>query len=153
MKAATQDTPLWVPLVTGFGGVVLGYLLNIVRDWIVQSRRERDRFQAAALLVSDELRANIVKLEIARDTGEDPEPLASQAYHAHELILARHLPPDARDAVRGAYIHAQVPRAFQVRNPAGQRVGSTSVLEEALSKTARARELLKPHIPCGAAEI
>jgi hypothetical protein len=117
-------------------------------------RRRADRdFRAAALLVSDEMRANIVKMEIAIQTAEDPEPLASGAYDTYQMILARHLPPATRDAVRGAYIHARVPRAFQVKDLSGRRVASTKVVQEALNKSTVARGLLSPHIPPGAAEI
>jgi hypothetical protein len=55
--------------------------------------------------------------------------------------------------VRGAYIHARVHRAFQVRTKEGQWMGQTPVVEEALDKARRARELLRPHIPEGTAEI
>jgi hypothetical protein len=138
---------------TALGGAVIGFLLKTGYDWLVERRRAESEFRAAALLVSDELRAYIVKLEIALQTTEDPEPLASQAYDAYQMILARHLPPTARDAVRGSYIHARVPRAFQVRNPAGGRVASTPVVQDALDKSKLARGLLSPYIPHGAAEI
>ena len=36
--------------------------------------------------------------------------------------------------VRGAYIHARVHRAFQVRTKQGQWMGQTPVVEEALNK-------------------
>jgi hypothetical protein len=150
---ASQGTAWWIPLLTGFGGVILGFLLKALTDWYAGRRQEGRQFQAAALLVSDELQANVVKLEIALETEEDPEPLASDAYHRHELILARRLPPEARDVVRGAYIHARVHRAFQVRTKQGQWMGQTPVVEEALNKARRARELLRPHIPEGTAEI
>jgi hypothetical protein len=150
---ASQGTAWWIPLLTGFGGVILGFLLKALTDWITGRRQEGRQFQAAALLVSDELQANVVKLEIALETEEDPEPLASDAYHRHELILARRLPREARDMVRGAYIHARVHRAFQVRTKQGQWMGQTPVVEEALDKARRARELLRPHIPEGTAEI
>jgi hypothetical protein len=121
---------------------------------IIETRRAGKEFRAAALLVNDELQANIVKLEIALETDEVPELLASQTYHAYQLILACRLSSAARDAVRGAYIHARVHRAFQVRSQAGdQWVGLTPVVEEALDKSRRARELLRPYIPEGAAEI
>jgi hypothetical protein len=138
--------------VTGFGGVIFGFLLKALTDWNTERLREGRQFHAAALLVSDELRANVVKLEIALETEEDPEPLASDVYHRHELILARRLPPDTRDIVRGAYIHARVHRAFQVRTK-GEWRRQTPVVEEALNKARRARELLRPHIPEGTAEI
>ena len=137
-QAASQGTTWWHSLLTaGPVGVILGFLLKSVYDWYTGRRQEARQFQAAALLVSDELRANVVKLEIALETKEDPEPLASDAYYRYELILARRLPPEARDMVRGAYIHARVPRAFQVRAKRGRRrgqwKGQTHVVEEALS--------------------
>jgi hypothetical protein len=131
----------------------LGFLLKALADWNTGRRQEARRFQAAALLVSDELRANVVKLEIALETAQDPEPLASDAYHRYELILAQRLPPETRDMVRGAYIHARVHRAFQVRTKRGQWTRQTPVVQEALDKAKRARELLQPHIPKGTAEI
>jgi hypothetical protein len=94
-----------------------------------------------------------VKLEIALQASEDPEPLASQTYQSYQLILASRLSAEARDAVRGAFIHARVPRAFQVRNEQGQWVRSTPVVQQALDKAKRARELLRPYIPDGTAEI
>lgn len=150
---ASQGTAWWVPLVTGFGGVILGFVLKALADWNTGRRQEAQQFEAAALLVSDELRANVVKLEIALETEEDPESLGSDAYHRHELILARCLPPETRDMIRGAYIHARVHRAFQVRSKQGQWMRQTPVVEEALNKARRARELLHPHIPEGTAEI
>jgi hypothetical protein len=156
--AASQGTTWWHSLLTaGPVGVLLGFLLKTVWDWYTGRRQETRQFHAAALLVSDELRANVVKLEIALETKENPEPLASDAYYRHELILAMRLPPKARDMVRGAYIHARVPRAFEVRTKRGrskgQWMGQTPVVEEALSKAKRARQLLSPHIPKGTAEI
>ena len=78
---------------TGFGGVILGFFLKALADWYTERRQEDRQFHAAALLVSDELQANIVKLNIARKINECPEPLESDAYHRYELILARRLPP------------------------------------------------------------
>ena len=154
VSAASQNTVNWVPLAfSALAGAVAGYLLKTCTDLIIEHRRADKEFRAAALLVSDELQANIVKLEIAMETDEDPEPLAIQTYHAYQLILARRLASVARDAVRGAYIHARVPRAFQVRNNEGQRVGATPVIEDALDKSRRAREMLRPYIPEGTAEI
>lgn len=100
-----------VVLFSALGGATVGYLLRACHDWITEHLRAVKEFRAAALLVSDELRANIVKLENALKTREDPELLVSMAYDTYQLILARRLPPEARDAVRGAYIHARVPRA------------------------------------------
>jgi hypothetical protein len=146
--------PDWsVVAFTALGGAVIGFLLRACYDWFIERRRADSEFRAAALLVSDELRANIVKLEIALETTEDPEPLASQAYDAYQMILARQLPPTARDAVRGSYIHARVPRAFQVRDQAGKRVASTPVVQEALDKSRLAHGLLSQYTPDGAAEI
>jgi hypothetical protein len=147
--AASQGTAWWIPLVTGFGGVLLGFLLKALADWNTGRRQEARRFQATALLVSDELRANVVKLEIALETEEDPEPLASDAYHRHELILAQRLPPETRDMVRGAYIHARVHRAFQVRTKQGQWTRQTPVVQEALDKAKRAPRTTATSYPEG----
>jgi len=141
---ASQGAPWWLAVVIGFGGVFLGYLLKVLTDWYTGRRQESRQFRAAALLVSDELQANIVKLEIALETEEDPEPLASDVYHRHELLLARRLDPETRDWVRGAYIHARVHRAFQVRHK-GEWQGQTHVVQEALIKARKARELLRLH--------
>jgi hypothetical protein len=157
--AASQHPTDWFPLITALVGVAFGFLLKTGYDWLVERSRADKEFRAAVLLVSDELRANVVKLEIALETAEDPEPLASHAYDTYQLILARRLPPEARDAVRGVYIHARVHRAFQVisnrpsMNPGRQRVASTPVVQEALDKARRAREMLRPYIPKGTAEI
>ena len=150
---ATQGTAWWFPLVTGFGGTIVGFLLKVVSDWGTGKRQEDQQFQVAALLVSDELRANVVKLEIALQTSEDPESLASDAYHRHELILARRLPSEARDSVRAAYIHARVHRAFQVRSNQGEWVGQTPVVRDALDKARSAREQLRSYGPKDATEI
>jgi hypothetical protein len=153
-STTSQNTVHWLPLAfSALAGAVAGYLLKTCTDLIIEHRRADREFRAAALLVSDELQANIVKLKIALETTEDPEPLAIQTYHAYQLILARRLSSEARDAVRGAYIHARVPRAFQVRSGGGERVGSTPVVEDALDKSRRARELLRKYIPEGTAEI
>ena len=101
---------------------MIGFLLKVGYDSYMERLWAGQEFQAAALLVSDELQANVVTLEIAIQTAEDPELLASKAYDTYQMILARRLPPAARDAVRGAYIHARVPRAFQVRDQGGRRV-------------------------------
>jgi hypothetical protein len=140
-------------LATALAGVIVGILLRYVADWLTESRRVRKEFRDAALCVYDELRANVVKLEIALETAEDPELLELQTYQSHQMLLARHLPAEVRDAVRGAYVHGRVHRAFQVRNRQGQRVGSTPVVQEALDKARRARELLRSYIPEGTAEI
>lgn len=152
-SGAAASLPTWVPTTaTAFGGVVLGALLTTWREWMTERRRTDREFDAAALVVSDEIRANVVKLEIALQTSEDPEPLANQTYQSCQLILLRRLSSEARDAVRGAYIHAQVHRAFQVRQQ-GQWVRSTPVVQEALDKAKRAQELLRPYLPNDAAAI
>jgi len=73
---------------------------------------ELQRFRAAALLVHDELRANLSLLQIAEQTGELPEPLADRTYADYQLLLATHLDQDARDSVRAAYVYPRVPRVF-----------------------------------------
>lgn len=150
--AASQHTVNWLPLLTALAGAVSGWLLKTGTDWITEKRRADKEFRAAALLVSDEIQANVVKLKIALDTDDDPELLTSQAYDNYQLILARRLSPEARDAVRGVYIHARVHRAFQ-EIKGNEWVGSTPVVQEALDKCRHARELLRPYIPEGTAEI
>ena len=151
--AVSQQATNWTPLITALVGVAFSFLLKTCADLVTEHRRANKAFRAAALLVSDEVQANIIKLEIAIETNEDPEPLASQTYDTYQLILAPRLSAEARDAVRGVYIHARVHRAFQVKNEEGERVGSTLVVEDALDKARRARELLRPYAPKGTAEI
>jgi hypothetical protein len=152
-QSASQGVDWRSILTAGPVGVILGFLLKAAADWWTGRRKETEQFHIAALLVRDELRANVVKLQIAVETEEDPEPLESGTYSRHEQILAKRLPADSRDAVRGAYVHAKVFRPFQLRTTQGARAGQTGVVEEALGKANRALELLHPHIPKGASEI
>jgi hypothetical protein len=143
----------WVPVFTTLAGVVLGFALSFVGGLIHDERRAVREFHAAVLVVSDELQANIRKLEIAIRTAEEPEPLASQTYDAYQLILGGRLSPDARDAVRSAYLYARVQGAFQVRSADGEEVRSTQVVRGALQETEHAHELLHRYIPHIRADI
>jgi hypothetical protein len=55
----------------GLGGVIFTNLWS----WATGARRDRKEFQAAALLVRDEIRANIVRFEIALEAEEMPDGL------------------------------------------------------------------------------
>lgn len=118
-----------------------------------EAESEGRRFRVAALLVYDELRANLSILEIAQKAGELPQPLAFQTYSQHQLLLAEHLDHDSRDSVRAAYVYAQVPRVFAQRVPMVQsNAGHLSMadtftpldehIEAARKKTARAIAVL-----------
>ena len=97
--------------VGGLSGVVINALVEYLRDKASTDKR----FRAAALLVRDELHANIVRLKIAVESSEIPDGLESQTYQDVQMLLAQGLRRDALDKVRKAYIHIRTPRAFEER--------------------------------------
>jgi hypothetical protein len=145
-------------IATFLGGGIVGVVASEVwrsftRGWEV--RKQRD---AAALLVRDELQANIVRLRIARDGPEVPENLESATYRDLQMVLAQNLDRKALDAVRQAYIHARVPRAFQSLSPGpGGRPTLVApivpIIIAALEKAEKAHELLGKYVPKDAAAI
>jgi hypothetical protein len=146
----------WAVVIATFlgGGIVGGIIAEAYHELkaFLQRRQERS---AAALLVRDELRANIVQLEIALQAQEDPVGLRSETYDDLQMILARRLPAQVRDAVRQAYVHARVPRSLQFRqtDPMGTVIRPGPIATEALEKARRAHSLLAPHIPRGASDV
>src|SRR5437660_526231 len=94
--------------------IVGGFLATLLIRWLDDRREERraDReFRAAAILVDDELAANLGMLKAAVNSGSTdfaPE-LQSEVYRAHQLALTLGLPPDVRTSVATAYSWAQVP--------------------------------------------
>jgi hypothetical protein len=161
---AAQDIK-WTDVVTALGTVALAIVtvaVAIVAVYIArlgprlaqqaadaaeerQRRHEEEaedrRFRSAALLVHDELRANLATLEVALKTGQVPEPLASQTYRDHQLVLALHLKPDDRDDVRAAYVYAWAPRVF-IRTGDGTAQSVRTNVEAAKNKTERAMVVL-----------
>jgi hypothetical protein len=94
------------------GGVAVFLLDNAWRALSGRWQQTRDK-RVAALLVADELRANIVRLQIALEgTPEEVADLQSQTYQDFQAVLARHLDRETRDAVRAAYVFARVPRVL-----------------------------------------
>jgi hypothetical protein len=142
------------------GGVVV-FLVDRAWTAATNRREHKKRFRAAALLVSDELRANVVRLEVAYEAARAGAPeeidLASQTYQEHQLLLAQYLDPETRDAVRGAYVFARVPRALQRVKWLSETERSVQVIavlaDEALRRARTARERLANYIPPGSAEI
>jgi hypothetical protein len=140
---------------------------RLTREADVEDRQ----FKAAALLVRDELRANEVRYEIALNlqpgqpteegrAEEVPDGLASQTYQDLQLLLAQHsrLDQQTRDAVRGAYVFARVPRSLERRSGPGDGRGDgqpggvapgpiDSQIKAALDRTRRALQLLAQHVP------
>lgn len=119
------------------------------------------QFRAAALLVRDELRANIVRYEIALNlspgqpsqeghAAEIPDGLASQTYQDLQLRLAQHdrLDQATRDAVRSAYVFARVPRSLERRDGSGQGPAEPieAQIKAALDRTREAVLLLARHV-------
>jgi hypothetical protein len=126
------------------------------------------------MLVADELRANIVRYEIALrlepgeaidrvayDEAEVPDGLASQTYQdlQHSLIGHQRLDPETRDAVRAAYVFARVPRSLEHRldptlsegwgggEPTPSAWGIVDQIKEALTRTRLAYSLLRSYVP------
>jgi hypothetical protein len=137
------------------GGGIVGALAVEVYHEVRAFVRRRRELSLASLLVRDELRANIVQLEIALQGQEDPVGLRSETYDAYQMILATGLPGPTRDAVRQAYVHARVPRSLQYRiSEAGSTVTRPSMIaRDALEKAKAAHLLLASHIPQGASDV
>ena len=126
----TDIVTAWGTLISAIGAVAAAAVAVYIAGWLSprearraadaadERRRRREteaedrRFRSAALLVHDELRANLSILQTALRTNEVPHQLAFQTYRDHQLLLALHLKPDDRDDVRAAYVYAWVPRVF-----------------------------------------
>ncbi len=89
-------------LVGGFlsilGGAVLVWVQRLHDDW-----RANEEFETAALMVSDELRANIVRLEIAQLANEVPDDLRNVIYLKQQMVIVPRIDRETCDAVRGYY--------------------------------------------------
>jgi hypothetical protein len=148
-----------------FASFVGGGLIALVATTVYQEfvfRRENGRRKAelaersglAALLVRDEIYANLQSLRIIRDSNEPPGSLVSGTYQDLQVDLARGLPANVRDAVRHAYVFARAPRVLEFKQIATDQVLKPSqVINDAISACEAALALLKPHLPKGAAEI
>lgn len=127
----------------GLGGAFLAFLANFC--WSLY--RERAESRLARLLVRDEIRANIVALEIAAETGELPD-LESRTYQDLQLIAARHLPSDPLHDMRAAYIHVRVPRSLERHDSFGGVHRQKELLAAALAKARTAEAALdNRHVP------
>jgi hypothetical protein len=142
--------------VGGLGGVIFTTLWT----WFTGARREEQKFRAAALLVRDEIRANIVRNEIALQAEEMPDGLQSQTYQDLQVILASRMKNPDLDEVRAAYIHVRVPRALEFRvmqlGPRPEWVDVeplTDIIQVALDSCRRAYGVLGKHATKGAAEV
>jgi hypothetical protein len=151
----TDIVTAWGTLVSAIGAVAVAAVAVYIAGWLSpresrlaadaadarQQRREEAaeerRFRSAALLVHDELRANLAILDIALKTGEVPGSLVFQTYRDHQLLLALHLTPDDRDDVRAAYVYAWVPRVF-IRTGDATAQAVRENVEAARNKTDRA---------------
>jgi hypothetical protein len=137
------------------GGLVavvatIGYQEVILwRDRWAQARA----FPLKTLLVRDECHANLQTLKIVQTTNEPPVALPMAAYQSFQLDLASHLSPEARDAVRHAYVYAQTPRVLEMRNAQGRVVMSSPVVNDAVAAFEEAFKLLKEFVPPAAADV
>ncbi len=126
----------------------------LFRDGGRRKAELRERSRLAALLVRDEIYANLQTLKIIRDSQEPPGPLVSGTYQDLQVDLARGLPAAARDSVRHAYVYARAPRVIAFKHFAtDQIVKPSKVIDDAIAASEAALEALKPHVPAGAAEI
>lgn len=130
------------------GTMIIYQMIGSHRERQATAEANRRRVEGAALLVWDELRANVVQLEIARETNEIPN-LESQSYQDLQTDLARGLPMDVMNAVRAAYVFARVPRSLQRRTKVGEQVivEPNDLTLEALGRARRARDLLRAQLP------
>ena len=154
LTAALQaDNIRWTDVIIAWGtlGAAVGTTLAVgvalyIAAWLAprladesakrveERQRHRDeetedrRFRAAALLVYDELRANLSLIEIAVKTSAIPEQLSFQTYADYQLLLAQHLAPEDRDDVRAAYVYARVPRVF-IKKGAVARMGGNEPVQ------------------------
>jgi hypothetical protein len=142
------------------GGVFVGVVTILYQEFVLLRERRRrngeraERSGLAALLVRDEIYANLQTLKIIKESQEPPEPLVSGTYQDLQVDLARGLPPAVRDAVRHAYVFARAPRVLEFKQIATDQVLKPSlVIDDAIRACEAALELLKPHVPKGAAEI
>jgi hypothetical protein len=142
------------------GGVFVGVVTILYQEFVFIRERKRrngelaERSGLAALLVRDEIYANLQTLRIIKDSQEPPGPLVSGTYQDLQVDLARGLPPAARDAVRHAYVFARASRVLEFKHIATDQVLKPSpFIDEAIKACEAALELLKPNVPEGAAEI
>ena len=179
------DQPKWtdvwttrwtaVGAIATFSAVVVALCIVWIDRWLggrAEAEAEQRSFKAAALLVWDELRANIVRFEIALGPArqasgssdspppmEVPDELAGQTYQDHQLLLAQHLDRETLDAIRAAYVFVRVPRAMVTRyGPFEAAEGPIdepleSQVRTAFERARRAYELLERYIPEGTARI
>jgi len=120
--------------------VVGGFMATVAIRWLDNRRDDRRvarEFKAAAILVDDELAANLTMLQQVlnvRSTDLIPQ-LQNGVYTAQQLALALGLPRDVRAAVAKAYAWAQLP--------------DVQVFAKALDardETESARKALKPYV-------
>ena len=170
----TEQTILGLPVGfwEGLIGTVVGGVLSVLggffatlwirsRDNAAVQRRADDEFQAATVVVVDEMNANIATLEVTlhHDQNSIPE-LHDSVYRDRQLVLALRLPPDVRSALADAYIYAQTPRVLRlspddVSIPPGDRSYDLPNLEHiraCYTKTTLARSKLLAMAPSVAAK-
>jgi hypothetical protein len=120
--------------------IVGGFAATLGIRWLDdrrQERREDREFRAAAILVDDELVANLGMLRAAVNSGstDDVPNLQSDAYRTHQLALALGLPADVRSRVATAYSWVQV-----------ADVQAFAKARDARDETGAARKALKPYV-------
>jgi len=120
--------------------IVGGFAATIFIRWLDdrrEDRREDRQFRAAAVLVDDEMKANLSMLQASvnnRSTDYAPE-LQSEAYQSHRLILALRLPRDVQASVARAYSWTQVPD-----------VQAYAKVLDARDETEAGRKALRPYV-------
>jgi len=145
--------PSWgATVVASFlSGSVITFVLGKLWEIGAARRKRSSDLRTAALLVSDELRANIVRLEVALEGApEATDDLQSQTYQEFQAILARYLDRESRDLVRGAYVFARVPRVLHRLEgvTASHQLSVKPIrshIEEALRRAHEARSALAKH--------
>ncbi|HKV32667.1 MAG TPA: hypothetical protein VJT14_16805 [Candidatus Dormibacteraeota bacterium] len=136
----------WDGVIGAVIGAFVGGLLTVVGGYFATrrirsldnqaaERRAGEEFWAAALVVIDEMNANIATLEVTlqHDQNSIPE-LHDSVYREQQLVLALRLPVDVRSALAEAYIYAQTPRVLRltpadVSIPPGDHSYDTANLE------------------------
>lgn len=121
-QGSSSSSPSGWPaiLLSGLAGALAAAFLVKSFDWVTTWLANRRRFQAALIVVLDELQANLANLNIVEG---DPHPaetlhLVDGSYRNVELVVAERLNPDLRATLGEAYVPVRVPRSLFQLGPA-----------------------------------